>query len=386
MRILLILHYPLDPDAGAAGYTLRLAEGLRQTGNDVKVVGASELLDRNVRRPAELAFPLSATARAVTALRSQNFDVVDASTGDLWPCPPRLLQTAAGIAVTRSHGLEHIESRELLAAAKRGEVQVRRRYALYYGGIHLRQVARSLRVVDGAIFCNQADREFAVNHLGVDESRAFFVRAGLADHFRGLPAPRSSAGQQPRVAVIGPYMWRKGARAASAALTQILQEYPQARASWLGAPLEAVLGDIDPDVRERVTVVPHYRNAELPVLLRDHHILLVLSRSEGFPGVILEGMGCGLAIIASDIPGPRDILADTGAGLLVPPGDSATVAKEYGLLFEDRARLDSMRQKGHELAQTYQWQEVAAENLEIYRSLLERKRSVTKRATRGQEN
>jgi len=373
LRILFTLHYPLDPNAGAAGYTLRLAEALRQIGNDVEVVGATRLFKHLGKRPAELCFPFAATARSLRSLTLQPHDVIDCSTGDLWPCPRSVVRRLGGITVTRSHGLEHIESQELLKAAERGEVKVRRRYSVYYGGIHLKQVARSLRVAEGAIFCNESDRRFAVDRLGIEESRAFFVRAGVADYFLGLPRPRSSKGVAPRIAVVGPYVWRKGAVTASSALSRILREWPLARASWLGASREAVLARFDPDVRERVRVVSQYPNTDLPALLQDHHILLVLSRSEGFPGVILEGMASGVAIIASDVPGPRDILSGTGAGILVPPGDPERVVKEVGLLLNDRTLLDGLRQKSHQLAQNYRWRDVAAENLEIYNRLLERK-------------
>lgn len=374
MRILFTLHYPLDPNAGAAGYTLRLAEALREIGNEVEVLGATRMFERLGKRAAELAFPFAATARSVRELQANRFDVVDASTGDLWPCPSRLLQRVPGITVTRSHGLEHHESQELLKAVERGEMQVRRRYFVYYGGLHLRQVARSLRVADGAVFCNESNRRFAIERLNVDESRAFFVRAGTADYFLGLAPPSNSAGAGGKIAVIGPYAWVKGATFAASALSDVLRRLPEASATWLGATPDEVLAGIDPDLRERVTVVAKYKNSELPGILRGHHILLALSRAEGFPGAVLEGMACGLAVVASDIPGPRDILAGTGAGVLVPPGDPAAAAKEVGNLLQDRDRLDKFRFKAYEIAQKYPWRDVAEENLNIYRNLLGRKR------------
>jgi glycosyltransferase involved in cell wall biosynthesis len=229
-------------------------------------------------------------------------------------------------------------------------------------------------VADGAIFCNEYDRRFAVDRLGVDASRAFFVRAGVADHFLGLPSPSHTDAAEIKIAVIGPFMWRKGALTAASALSRILKQWPQVRASWLGADQSDVFGALDPSVVERVTVRPRYENSELPAILSDHQFLLVLSRAEGFPGVVLEGLACGLAVIASDIPGPRDILAGTRAGVLVPPGDPERVAKEVEFLLQDRKRLLVLRQEAHRIAQGYGWRDVAAENMAIYRELIDRKR------------
>ena len=80
-------------------------------------------------------------------------------------------------------------------------------------------------------------------------------------------------------------------------------------------------------------VLPRYELVELPTLLRKHEIQLFLSRAEGFGNVVIEGMACGLVPVASDIPGPTDILNGKDAGILVPVGDvgAAVEAVELSL-------------------------------------------------------
>ena len=58
------------------------------------------------------------------------------------------------------------------------------------------------------------------------------------------------------------------------------------------------------------------------------------SEIEGFSLALLEAMACGLPCIATDAGGNREALAN-GAGLLVPPGDPAALAKALASLLDD---------------------------------------------------
>jgi len=373
LRILLTLHYPLDPNAGAAGCTLRLAASLRERGHEVSVFGFDQMRGRRDSKLDLLSFPFQASALALRRLRADDVDVVDASTGDLWPTSRGMVRRCRGIAVTRSHGLENHEAAATMEARDRGELELSRRYFVYYGGIRLKQVARSLRVADADFFLSTNERAWAVEHLALDPRRSEVVRNGLADSFIGLPPPRAYGKGPLGIAVIGPFIWRKGAETAAAVLSRVLQRAPTAHASWLGAPDEEVKAAVDPSVRERVRVVSHYRNEDLPSLLEGHHALLLLSRSEGYPGAVLEAMACGLAVISTDVGECRALLEPTGAGVIVPPADVDAIATTVGRLAGDPARLDQMRRNGHRKAQDLGWSEVAAETERLYRRVIEEK-------------
>lgn len=71
----------------------------------------------------------------------------------------------------------------------------------------------------------------------------------------------------------------------------------------------------------------------------EYAMLVMTSRYEGFPMALLEGMACGLPLVAFDVPtGPREIIEPGVTGFLVPPGDTAAMAACVSGLIDDPER------------------------------------------------
>lgn len=379
MRILLTVHHDLDPDSGAPGTTLRLAEEYRRAGHDVEVLGLGELLLHRLPEQARMvAFPWAMAARLARAQSA--FDVIDASTGDAWLLGTLRRALRPGVRgallVTRSHGLEHTMAVRRRAEAAEGGEPLSWKYPIYHGGWRLWEVARSLRAADVALFLNPADLDFALSRLEVAPERAVVVRNGISERLLGLPPPTPAPAGTGRIAVIGSYVARKGIAYTANALNAWLPERPGWQVTFLGTGVgrDTVLGDYDVSLHDRISVVPRYRNDDLPHLLAGHQVHLFPSLSEGGPLAPLEAMACGLAPVASAIPGVRDILHDGEDALLVPPHDAAAVREALDRLAMDRNLLDRLRQNAHRAAQSYGWSQVASEQLELYGERLQRRR------------
>jgi len=378
LRILLTIHHDLDLNTGAPGSTIQLGNALRRQGHQVSVVGFDNLPIDLGPRLNQLTFPVYAAAHVRRSLTRDLVDVVDASTGDLSLLPRVAITKARAIVVTRSHGLDHLAHLELVDAAKRGDLTLRRRYFIYHGGIQLSQVARSLRIADFSVFNNAPERQWAIDHLRVRPDHSAAAPNGVAPELIGLPLGDSDA--VPRIAILGGFAWRKGAETAATVVSEVLKRMPRVQASWLGAEPAEVARALDPAVSDRVTILPRYELVELPSLLRKHEILLFLSRMEGFGIVVIEGMACGLVPVASDIPGPRDILNGKDAGILVPVGDVGAAVDAVNYLLEHPEERQRMRQRGHTLAQDYSYEAIADGRVALYRRLLSDKAAQRRRS------
>jgi glycosyltransferase involved in cell wall biosynthesis len=90
-------------------------------------------------------------------------------------------------------------------------------------------------------------------------------------------------------------------------------------------------------------------------------IYAMSSRSEGFPMVLLEAMGCGLPLVSFDCPtGPADIIQDGRNGLLVPDGDIKGLGAALNRLIENPELRRQMGAAGVEMAKQYEPDHVAA--------------------------
>jgi phosphatidyl-myo-inositol alpha-mannosyltransferase len=82
---------------------------------------------------------------------------------------------------------------------------------------------------------------------------------------------------------------------------------------------------------------------------------------ESFGIVLVEAMAAGLPVVASDIPGYREVVRDGVEGLLVPPSDPSRVAAAMSRLLEEPELARRMGEAGRARARRYSWENVARE-------------------------
>jgi len=77
---------------------------------------------------------------------------------------------------------------------------------------------------------------------------------------------------------------------------------------------------------------------------READVFVHTAVTEGVPQVLVEAMAAGCAVVATDVGGVRDLVADGVTGLLVPPADPRALAAAVGRVVDDaalRARLSA---------------------------------------------
>lgn len=108
---------------------------------------------------------------------------------------------------------------------------------------------------------------------------------------------------------------------------------------------------------------------EIPGLLRDSDFLVLPSRSEGRPNVLLEAMACGLPVIATRVGNVPEMVRDGATGLLTPVDDEATLAGAITRLCRqpDLRRTLGAAARQHILDAHLSWDRTAEEFETIFR-------------------
>jgi phosphatidylinositol alpha-mannosyltransferase len=87
---------------------------------------------------------------------------------------------------------------------------------------------------------------------------------------------------------------------------------------------------------------------------------------ESFGMVLTEAFAASTPVVASDIPGYRDVARDGIDGLLVAPGDALALAEALRALALDPARRAAMAVAARERAERFSWARVAEEVADCY--------------------
>jgi glycosyltransferase involved in cell wall biosynthesis len=117
------------------------------------------------------------------------------------------------------------------------------------------------------------------------------------------------------------------------------------------------------DLIRYVGTVPY---EELEKSYQYSDIFILTSLSEGMPSVILEAMGCGLPIIASDVGGNNELVKEGKNGYLVSGDNIDKLAKNLVELINNDKLRQEMGQLSREMALQYDWQNIMGEYNKLY--------------------
>lgn len=106
-------------------------------------------------------------------------------------------------------------------------------------------------------------------------------------------------------------------------------------------------------------------------LMRRANVLVLASVREGRPTIVMEAMAAGVAVIASDIDGVRELIAPGRTGLLFNAGDIEALFAHMAALMDQPARTRKIAQQARRwmTARNLTWENTAAHYLQTYNSL-----------------
>ncbi len=184
-----------------------------------------------------------------------------------------------------------------------------------------------------ALVQNPDDRD-ALLSLGIAADHIAVIPGSGVDVERLQPSPEPEG--TPTVAFVGRLLEDKGIRSLVAAI-RLLQERGTAVSLLIAGdmdpanPTSVKATELDEWIRSLgITWVGHVN--DISAVWAKSHIAALPSRREGLPKALLEAAACGRPMIATDVPGCREIVIADKTGLLVPLDDRNALADAIGTL------------------------------------------------------
>jgi glycosyltransferase involved in cell wall biosynthesis len=227
------------------------------------------------------------------------------------------------------------------------------------------------------IFQNKDDRDLLFEE-GVIELQHTRIIPGSGVDTKTFDL-RQSDTECPVVMLASRMLWDKGIGEFVEASRRLKQKGVLARCVLVGRCDEHNPAAIDPTqihqwVREGLVEWWEHRE-EMSSTLASAAIVVLPSYREGLPKVLLEAAACGKPLIATDVPGCRDVVTHGVNGLLVPVRDPAALTAAIDALLRDSWRRAAMGEAGRKVVvRDFSVERVAGQVIDLYRELLARRK------------
>jgi glycosyltransferase involved in cell wall biosynthesis len=220
-----------------------------------------------------------------------------------------------------------------------------------------------IRQARAVVVLTEGDKSTLIRRFGVDPARTNVLHNGVDASF-AYPDQRT-VHAKPRLLFVGRMAAQKNLSLLLHALDGVSDRF---ETTLVGTgELEA---DLKATARElRLQNIHFYgvaQGSELVKLYREADVFVLPSVVEGMPLVLLEAMAMGLPIVATDVPGTRDLVTHNVNGLLTPVGDPEGLRAALLSVTSDVDRYQRMSRASRERVGKYSWDAVSAELERIY--------------------
>lgn len=352
LRVAMVCPYSLTIPGGVQEQALGLARALRRRGHHVRVLAPCDgpppdpsviPLGRSVPTAsngsvAPIAPDVAAALRTLRALRDTPYDVYHLHE-PLVPGPTlTTLITRPGPLVGTFHRAGRSREYDLLRPA----------------------VRRLVRRLDVRCAVSEDARALAASALG--GSYTVLWNGIDTEAFSG-PEPWPTEG--PTVLFVGRHEPRKGLEV----LLEALDRLPPEVRVWV-----AGTGPRTGDLRRRwgddprVTWLGRIDDLEKRRRMAGAHVFCAPSLGgESFGVILLEAMAAGTPVVASDLPGYRNVATHSVDALLVPPGDPAALAAAIRRVLADPDLAARLAAAGRRRAAALSMERLADRYVDLYR-------------------
>lgn len=227
---------------------------------------------------------------------------------------------------------------------------------------------RNIRV----IFQNREDREYFIRSNIVKENKTVLIPGSgvCMKTFYPVDEPIGRL----RVMLAARLLWHKGVCEFVEAARLLKKRKVKAQFILVGA-IDAANPAAIPNVQlerwKREGIIEWWgERADMPQIMHETHIVCLPSYREGLSRVLIEAAASGRAVVATDVPGCRDIVHDGENGLLVPVKNVEALALAIETLIQNSSLRKEMGLKGRAMVEEeHELKRVIQQTLNVYEQL-----------------
>ncbi|MGM0841644.1 MAG: glycosyltransferase family 4 protein [Bacillota bacterium] len=225
------------------------------------------------------------------------------------------------------------------------------------------------KISNGVITVSHYDYQLALKHRIIHPSKMRTIHNSVPDVPENLR--RNPSGSIPKLTMVARFAFPKDHLLLLRALENIRG------LSW---ELDLVGdGPLMTHIKEMVERSPiagrvHFlgNRRNVPELLADSHLFVLVSRHEGLPISVIEAMRAGLPLVASDVGGIRELIDQGQNGFLIPRDDIEVLTQRLKTLIMDPQLMKKMGQFSRiQYEKQFLFERMRDQTLQMYMEVLE---------------
>ncbi len=259
------------------------------------------------------------------------------------------------------------------------DIGIKTRKNILIWGIYTSIEKWSLNRIDKLIAVNQSTKDYYSKKGGDLGDRIVVIPVGVdTSIFKPLDRKKmrrkySFSQDEVIILYIGRFSIEKDLDLLLQAFKSLKSEMPRARLVLVGeGPEEKRLKNIikTQDIKG-VTFLKPVAHKRIPEIMNCADALVLCSKFEGMPTVVIEALTCGVPVVSTDVGGVNKVVIDGKTGQLVKEAKSEPV--KNAILKVIRDGRDSYSDNCIVAAKRYSWDNISNELMEIYYKTAEAK-------------
>lgn len=213
-------------------------------------------------------------------------------------------------------------------------------------------------------------RHRAARLLQIDPSRISVIANGVAREFFSIPIP--TPGPKIRLLCVGALVPVKGLTTLLDALAELPPDTPVELTLVGEGPersrIETRISELG--LTGRVRLVGRLAPSDIHRVMAAHHIFVLPSLAEGRPNALIEAMAAARAVVASDIPGVREVAVNSVTALLFQAGDKVALAVCLQALLDTPTSIPELGARARSAVADQDWAVTAKNYSDLYAAVL----------------